>query len=69
MRDKASQPVKMCGPQAMSQAMRHKGVQAWIACEDLEFAARGRISLQNAGYIFAKIFKHICDATAEENIV
>jgi hypothetical protein len=55
-------------PQAMSQAMRHEGMQAWIAREDFELAARSRVSLQNAGYIFAKIFKHICDATADENI-
>jgi hypothetical protein len=68
MRDKASQPVKIGIPQAMCQAMRHEGMQAWIAREDLELAARGRISLQNAGYVFAKIFKHIRDATADENI-
>jgi hypothetical protein len=52
----------------MSQAMCHEGVQAWIAGEDLKLAACGRVSLQNAGYVFAKIFKHICDATADENI-
>jgi hypothetical protein len=55
-------------PQAMGQAMRHEGMQAWIACEDLELAACGRVSLQNAGDVFAKIFKHIFDATADENI-
>jgi hypothetical protein len=69
MRDKASQPIKMSIPQAMSQAMRHEGMQAWIAREDFELAARGRVSLQNTGYIFAKIFKHSADATAEEIIV
>jgi hypothetical protein len=52
----------------MGQAMCHESVQAWIACEDFELAARGRVSLQNTGYIFAKIFKHIRDATADENI-
>jgi hypothetical protein len=68
MRDKASQPVKIGRPQAMGQAMRHEGVQAWITREHFELAARGRVSLQNTGYIFAKIFKHDGDATATENI-
>jgi hypothetical protein len=52
----------------MCQAMRHESMQAWIAREDLELAARSRVSLQNAGYVFAKIFKHIYDATADKNI-
>ena len=48
--------------------MRHESMQTWVAREDLELAARGRVSLQNAGYIFAKIFKHIHDATSDKNI-
>ena len=69
MRNETTQPIKVCGPQAMRQTMRHEGVQAGIAREHLEFAARCGVSLENAGYIFAKVFKHDVDATAEENIV
>jgi hypothetical protein len=48
--------------------MCHESMQAWIAREHLELAASGRISLQNAGYIFTEILKHNGDATAEVNI-
>src|SRR5699024_93559 len=59
MRDKARQPQPFQPPQAVRQSMDGHRMQSRVTGENLETAAGRRISLQNAGNVFAKSFEHI----------
>jgi len=56
--DEAGQPVPIALPETVGQAMDHDRMQARIAGEDLQPAARGWITLQDAVDVFAKFSQH-----------
>jgi len=58
MRNEARKPVPVALPKAMGQAVNHDRMQARVAGEDLQPAARSWITLQDTVDIFAKFSQH-----------
>ena len=65
VRDHAPKPIKLCLPQTMCELVCHDGVQARIASQDFQLAARRRISFENAGDVFAQRVKHDAQSLAQ----
>src|SRR5512135_3391387 len=60
MRDETGQPFQLPMPQRVGQAVEDTRVQSGIAGQHLKRGACRRIPVENAGYVFPDILKHLC---------
>ena len=65
MRHEAAKPQKACCPQPVGGTVDHDRVQPGVTGEHLELAAGSRISLKDAGDVFAQIVQHSVGMVAQ----